>query len=208
LRLDRQVLDALLNEVMALPPLALGLSCFFGLMAVFFGWRLLRIYVVTMGAVAGALLGMQLPLDGFARIGVCLALALALGVLSWYFYRAMVFLFAGLMGAMLALLVSTNLTGGSVWPVYLAVGIAFAAAGILATVLLRPISTAFMALNGAFVTVGSCLVLAGTFLPRIRGSLTAFDPKLALATAVAALALACIGCLYQFAPADQKPQES
>jgi len=200
----REIIERLLNVT----PLGLGVGMLVGLTAVFFGWKLLRAYIVTIGASSGAWLASLIPLEGYARPVVIIVIAVAAGILAWFFYKALVFFLAGLMGGMLAFVASTAMVTDSVWPVYLACGVGFATMGVLASVLLKPVSTAMMALAGSLLTMDAVLILAAKMNPAFRNALLDADVRIAIGATLGTLVLACVGCAYQLAPAPKKEEPS
>jgi len=205
--IDRETARALLNAALSIHPVILGWITLVGLMAVFFGWRLLRALVVFEGAVAGAVAGMQFPLADTKRLAMVIALALIFALLSWFFYKAIVFVTAGLMGGAIAFVAVANLGLGSVWTVYLAVGISFACGGLLAMIFLRPISILVMSLIGAALVVEAGLIVCVKWYPKVGSMFIERDPKLRLILIVSMLVLAALGCALQWNGEKEKPDK-
>jgi len=208
LPVDRDTIRQLIERMLETNAAQLGGVVLVGLTAVFFGYKLLRAYVVMAGIVSGAWLAffLPVPIEGYFKMAFVVLAALACGVLSWFFYKALVFLFAGLMGAALAYTLAIS-TSTAAWPVYLACGLGFATMGILASVLLKPVTTAMMSLIGALITAEALLILISQMNPSFRGAFMNIDGRIMLGTLLFSVILACSGCAYQLAPERKKKKE-
>ena len=205
--LDEAAVREVITRLLKVTPLGLGVGMLVGLTATFFGWKLLRAYIVTIGAATGAWLASMIPIEGYARPAVIIVIAAAAGVLAWFFYKALVFFLAGLMGASLAFIVATAMVTDPVWPIYLACAVGFATMGVLASVLLKPVSTAMMALAGSLLTMEALVILAAQMSPSFKKALLDADARIAIGATVGTLALACVGCAYQLSPKAKREEK-
>lgn len=130
-----------------------------GIAETFFGYRIFRILVVVVGLLLGWTYGPALlagttagPVSAGATLAAALVGAVVAGLLAWFAFRFVVALYGFAVGWSLGLAAFAM-----VLPALL-VGILGALVAFLAT---RPAIIVLTALNGAWITVGTVLVLLG-----------------------------------------------
>ena len=131
----------------------------FGLAATFFGYRVFRVLVVVAGMLFGWFYGpalLETMVAGDAAPGATLVAAIvgaiAAAALAWFAFRILVALFGFAVGWSLGLAALGTVLAALLFAV---------AAAVLALVVTRPAIIALTALNGAWVTVGTTLAVAG-----------------------------------------------
>lgn len=140
-------------------PLVVLLLLIFGLVETFLGYRVFRVLVVIAGLLVGwsyapALLAelTTRSVSDTGRLAAAIVGALVFGALAWLAFRALVALYGFAVGYSLGVAALTSPLAA------LLVAIVAAALAFLVT---RPAIIALTALNGAWITVGSVLVLLG-----------------------------------------------
>lgn len=188
------------------PGLALIVLVIFGLLQLFFGYRLFRILIGVLGAVIGfsyapeivALVTGTAPSTAVAVV-IGAGLAVAFALVAWYVFWAAVFVW----GATVGYAAGVATLGGQPW---LALVIALVVGG-LAVLFQRVLIVMLASLNGAWLVVSGGAFFFGQLATAPRG--LAFDPlpeigePVSLWLLVATLALAVVGAVYQFR--DSKP---
>lgn len=182
-------------------PLVVIALLVFGLVQVFFGYRLFRILVGVIGALFGffyapeiiALATGEVPSTAVA-VAVGVGFAIAFALVAWYVFWLAVFAW----GASLGYVAGVSAFGDLPW---LAVVTGLVVGG-LAMLFQRVLIVLLTALNGAWLLVSGSAFLLGQIAAPPRG--LAFDPLLdvnepvSLVLFAVALVIAVVGAVYQF----------
>jgi hypothetical protein len=190
----------------SVPGLAPIVLVIFGLLQLFFGYRLFRILIGILGAVIGffyapeivAMVTGAAPSTAVALV-IGAGVAVAFALVAWYVFWAAVFVW----GATVGYAAGVATTGGQAW---LALLIALVVGG-LAVLFQRVLIVLLASLNGAWLVVSGGAFIFGQLARAPRG--LAFDPlpdigaPVSIWLVVATLALAVVGAVYQFR--DSKP---
>ena len=182
-------------------PLVVLALLVFGLVQVFFGYRLFRILVGVIGALFGffyapeiiALATGEVPGTAVA-IAVGVGLAIAFALVAWYVFWLAVFAW----GASLGYVAGVSAFGDLPW-LALVTGLVV---GGLAMLFQRVLIVLLSALNGAWLLVSGSAFLLGQIATPPRG--LPFDPLLdinepvSLVLFAVTLVIAVVGAVYQF----------
>ncbi|MDH3281433.1 MAG: TMEM198/TM7SF3 family protein [Gammaproteobacteria bacterium] len=182
-------------------PLVVLALLVFGLVQVFFGYRLFRILVGVIGALFGffyapemiALATGEVPSTAVA-VAVGVGLAIAFALVAWYVFWLAVFAW----GASLGYVVGVSAFGDLPW-LALVTGLVV---GGLAMLFQRVLIVLLSALNGAWLLVSGSAFLLGQIATPPRG--LPFDPLLdinepvSLVLFAVTLVIAVVGAVYQF----------
>jgi hypothetical protein len=179
--------------------LVLGLLAF-GLIQVFFGYRLFRVLVGVIGGLIGyyyapaiITLGTGVVPGTATSIVIGVGLALVFALLAWYVFRLAAFVWGATMGYAVSVV-----TFAAPW-LALVIGLVV---GALAMLFQRAVIVLLTALNGAWLVVSGTAYLFGQITTPPRGLV--FDPLLDLHGPASAwligltLVLAAVGACYQF----------
>ena len=182
-------------------PLVVIALLVFGLVQVFFGYRLFRILVGVIGALFGffyapemiALATGEVPSTAVA-VAVGVGLAIAFALVAWYVFWLAVFAW----GASLGYVAGVSAFGDLPW-LALVTGLVV---GGLAMLFQRVLIVLLSALNGAWLLVSGSAFLLGQIATPPRG--LPFDPLLdinepvSLVLFAVTLVIAVVGAVYQF----------
>ena len=190
-------------------PLVVIALLVFGLVQVFFGYRLFRVLIGVIGALFGffyapeiiALATGETP-DITVTIAVGVGLAIAFALIAWYVFWLGVFVW----GAALGYVAGVSAFGDAP----LLALLTGAVVGVLAVIYQHVLIVLLTALSGAWLLVSSIAFLLGQVASPPRG--LPFDPGIELsgpASAVllaATLLLAAVGAIYQFRDTATLPE--
>jgi hypothetical protein len=190
-----------LQRVTSADPLVLIALLVFGLVQVFFGYRLFRVLIGVIGALFGFFYAPEIfalatgEVPGIAvSVAVGIGLAIAFALIAWYVFWLAVFVW----GAALGYAAGVSAFGDSPW-LALVTGVVV---GGLAMMFQHVLIVVLTALNGAWLVVSGIAFLFGQIASPPRG--LPFDPQIDLSEpgSVAFLAvtllLASVGAIYQF----------
>ena len=133
----------------------LTVSLIAGLFQCFFGYRFVKFWITLIGFILGFAAGLGVSSlfieSRVIRYAVCVAAGMLIGFLSFKLYKAGVFIFIGLIGALIcaAALYSSELPYYIILPVCL---IVFIVCGILAVKFQKPVIIVITSVSGAAVT--------------------------------------------------------
>lgn len=190
-------------------PLVVIALLVFGLVQVFFGYRLFRVLIGVIGALFGffyapeiiALATGETPAIA-VTVAVGVGLAIAFALVAWYVFWLAVFVW----GAALGYSAGVSAFGDMPWLALLAAVVV----GGLAVMFQHVLIVLLTALNGAWLLVSGIAFLLGQIASPPRG--LPFDPRIELAepASVALLAvtllLAALGAIYQFRDTTALPE--
>jgi len=133
-----------------------------GVLFLLFGWHVYRVSIVALGVLIGGALGAGLAfLVGIHWLILALPVGVGVGLLTPRMEKLGAFLAGGLCGAVPILLGTASLDSG--WGGYLAAGLAFVLAGVVAVFVWRPTVIIGLALAGAFLIANAASLLGDLF---------------------------------------------
>lgn len=168
----------------------------FGLLFCFFGYRFLKFFVALIGFAVGAGIGTAISIraggNGTITLILALIFGIALGVVSFFIYKAGIFILAG--GASFGLLYFAFYEHmPSPWPIVIAAAGAVLI-GILALLFVRPMVILTSGLGGGLA-----------FSAHLIGDLIKWDASYAnIVIAALGIALGILGIIFQFKTTREK----
>lgn len=160
----------------AMPSTILALVLFgTGVMLLLLGWDIYRVALVVLGVLIGAAMGAGLAfLVDIPMLILAIPLGLLVGVLSVGLEKVGAFVVGGMCGAV-PLLAGQDMFGPG-YGIYIAAGLAFIIAGVLAVMLWRPMIIVSFSVLGGWLMAQGVLIATDRMQPNPLRSLAAAHP--------------------------------